>query len=114
LNRRSRAAAAGAAAAALWAAAEPLDRRFFRCDYSDVQLVGLPLHLANGALFGLAWDEARRHVAVSAVTAALVEHTALWPLLGLKHPEIARSPRAFAQGVWRHAVFGYVLGRLAA
>jgi len=26
---------------------------------------------------------------------------------------VVRSPRAFAQGVYRHALFGLVLGRLA-
>jgi hypothetical protein len=111
---RIRAAAAGAAAAAVWAAVEPLDRRLFRCDYSDVALVGLPLHLVNGALFGLAWDELRRRgIRVPAAAAAIAEHTALWPLLALRRPDVVRSPRAFAQGVARHALFGAVLGRLA-
>ena len=113
-RRRVRAAAAGAVAAAVWAAAEPLDRRLFRCDYSDVALVGLPLHLANGAAFGLAWDEARERFGISAVTAAVLEHAALWPLLTLWKPRIGRNPRAFVQGTARHIVFGYVLARLAA
>ena len=112
-RRRVRAAAAGAVAAAVWAALEPLDRRLFRCDYSDVALVGLPLHLVNGAVFGLAWDEAHERYGVSAVSAALVEHAALWPLLALWKPRIGLKPRAFAQGTARHAVFGYLLARLA-
>jgi hypothetical protein len=28
-------------------------------------------------------------------------------------PGVAKSPRAFAQGVYRHVLFGYVLARLA-
>jgi hypothetical protein len=110
---RVRAAAAGVAAAAVWAAVEPLDRRLFRCDYSDVALVGLPLHLVNGGIFGVVWDEARERYGVSAVTAALVEHAALWPVLALWKPKLGRDPRAFVQGLARHALFGAVLQRLA-
>jgi hypothetical protein len=113
-----RAALAGAVAATVWGLQEPLDRRLFGCDYSDVRLVGgLPLHALNGALFGLAFDFVRRRVPADprrlAVVLAVGEHTLLWPLLGVLAPEIARSPRAFAQGVYRHALFGLVLGRLA-
>ena len=69
---RTRAAAAGAGAAALWALQEPVDRRLFGCDYSDVAILGkavtrgrhwrpagLAVHIANGALFGLAFHELR-------------------------------------------------------
>jgi hypothetical protein len=113
-----RAALAGAVAATVWGLQEPLDRRVFRCDYSDVKLVGgLPVHVLNGALFGLAFDFVRRRTTVDqrrlAVALAVAEHTVLWPLLGLLEPNIAKSPRAFAQGVYRHALFGLVLGRLA-
>ena len=113
-----RAALAGAVAATVWGLQEPLDRRVFRCDYSDVRLVGgLPVHALNGALFGLVFDAVRRRVSVDqrklALGLALAEHTALWPLLGLLEPRVARSPRAFTQGLYRHALFGYVLGRLA-
>jgi hypothetical protein len=113
-----RAALAGAVAAAVWGLQEPLDRRLFRNDYSDVRLVGgLPVHVLNGALFGLAFDVVRRRVSLDqrrlALGLALAEHTALWPALGLLEPRVARSPRAFAQGLYRHALFGYVLGRLA-
>ena len=108
---------AGVAAAGVWAALEPFDRRLFRCQYSDVELVSLPVHLANGALFGLAFHEARRRVPVRpqrlALGMALAEHVSLWPLLGLLEPKVARSPRAFIQGGARHALFGFVLGRLA-
>jgi hypothetical protein len=113
-----RAALAGAVAATVWGLQEPLDRRVFRCDYSDVRIVGgLDVHALNGALFGLAFDAVRRRTGVDqtrlAVTLAVAEHTVLWPLLGVFDREVVKSPRAFAQGVYRHVLFGYVLGRLA-
>jgi hypothetical protein len=113
-----RAALAGAIAATVWGLQEPLDRRVFRCDYSDVRLVGgLPVHALNGALFGLGFDFIRRRASMDdrrlAVVLAVSEHTLLWPVLGLFDPKIVRSPRAFAQGLYRHVVFGYVLARLA-
>ncbi|MFL5919296.1 MAG: hypothetical protein ACJ74D_05135 [Gaiellaceae bacterium] len=105
-------------AATVWGLQEPLDRRLFRCDYSDVKLVGgLGVHAFNGALFGVAFDFVRRRTSVDqrrlAIGLALAEHTLLWPVLGLIEPEIVRKPRAFAQGMYRHALFGAVLGRLA-
>jgi hypothetical protein len=113
-----RAALAGAIAATVWGLQEPIDRRIFRCDYSDVRLVGgLHVHALNGALFGVVFDALRRRTQVDerrlAIALAVAEHTVLWPLLGLLEPEVVKSPRAFAQGVYRHALFGYVLGRLA-
>ena len=124
MSARVRAAAAAAAAATLWGLLEPVDRRLFGSDYSDIELVGrgnrslgFVVHAGNGALFGLAFDEARRRVAVDqrrlALGLALGEHVALWPVLLLIDRRVATSPRAFAQGTFRHAVFGLVLGRLA-
>jgi hypothetical protein len=121
---RARAAAAGAVAATVWGLLEPLDRRLFGSDYSDVDLVGLgdrrlgfAIHAANGALFGLGFDVVRQRAAIEprrlAVGLALAEHVALWPLLGVIDRQVATSPRAFAQGAFRHALFGLVLGRLA-
>jgi hypothetical protein len=112
-----RAALAGAIAATVWGLQEPFDRRLFRCDYSDVRLVGgLRIHALNGALFGLVFDTVRKRTRVDerrlAIGLAVVEHTALWPVLGLLVPDVAKSPRAFAQGVYRHVLFGYVLARL--
>jgi hypothetical protein len=112
-----RAALAGAVAATVWGLQEPLDRRLFRCDYSDVRLVGgLHVHALNGAVFGVVFDAVRRRTRVEprrlALTLALVEHTALWPLLGILDRELVKSPRAFAQGTYRHALFGLVLGSL--
>jgi hypothetical protein len=137
---RPRAAAAGAAAAAVWALQEPLDRRVFRHDYSDIALlgklftrgpgwwqVGFAVHCANGVVFGLVFDEARRRIDADqrrlAVAMALGEHLALFGLGALVdryHPARGTpglaslfSKRAFAQATWRHALFGWVLGRLA-
>ena len=136
-----RPAAAGAVAATAWALLEPLDKRILRCDYSDVAVlgkavtrgpawpaVGLALHAFNGAVFGLAYDAARRRVAVEprklALAMALAEHVALYPLsyfVDRYHPArgekgvppLLTNARAFGQATVRHAVFGLVLGRLA-
>jgi hypothetical protein len=119
-----RAAAAGALAATVWGLQEPVDRRLFGCNYSDVKLVGggrrsigFVVHAANGALFGVAFSAVRRRVDVEprrlALCLALTEHVAAWPLLAFVDSELARSPRAFAQGTYRHALFGLLLGRLA-
>ena len=135
-----RAAAAGATAAIVWGAQERLDQRLFGCDYSDIALlgkaidrrrwraVGFAVHAANGAAFGLVYDAARRRVPVEprrlAVAMALAEHVALYPLsyfVDRYHPArgepgvppLLTNSRAFAQATWRHALFGWVLGRLA-
>ena len=140
MTTRRRAAAAGAGAAIAWGLLEPLDRRLFRYDYSDIALLGkavtrgprwrvagFALHAANGAVFGLAFDAVRRKSAVSprrlALALALGEHVALYPLSAVvdrRHPArgeegippLLTSPRAFAQATVRHALFGYLLGRL--
>jgi len=124
MSPRLRAASAGAVATVVWGLQEPFDRRVFGCDYSDVEFlgrgrrsVGFVLHAANGALFGLAFDSVRRRVDVDqrrlALALALAEHVASWPLIGLVDRKLVRSPRAFAQATYRHALFGLVLGRLA-
>ena len=124
MSPRLRAASAGAVATVVWGLQEPFDRRVFGCDYSDVEFlgrgrrsVGFVLHAANGALFGLAFDAVRRRVDVDqrrlALALALAEHVASWPLIGLVDRKLVRSPRAFAQATYRHALFGLVLGRLA-
>lgn len=132
---RLRAAAAGAAAAVAWAAMEPLDRRLFDHDYSDVAmlgkavtrgrlwpLAGLAVHTANGAAFGVALHELRRFRRVTGVQLALIENTALYPLsyvLDRRHPARGTrglaplwSKRGFAQATARHVAFGAVLDRL--
>jgi hypothetical protein len=119
-----RAALAGAVAATVWGAQEPLDRRLFGCDYSDVELlgrgrrsVGFVVHAVNGALFGLVFDALRSRVEVDqrrlALGLALAEHVAVYPLIYFVDRDLLTSPRAFAQETYRHALFGIVLGRLA-
>ena len=141
MTERTRAALAGAAAATAWGLLEPVDRRLFRCDYSDIALLGkavtrgrgwrplgFALHAANGAAFGLAFDAVRQRTGARnqplALGAALAEHLTLYPLayfVDRYHPArgepgvppILRSPRAFAQASARHALFGFLLGRWA-
>lgn len=141
MTGRLRSALAGSAAALVWAAQEPLDQRVLGCDYSDVAVLGkgitrgehwrpagLAFHAANGALFGLAFHEARARMGGDrrrlALGMALAEHCVLYPLCFVidRHhpargepgvPPLLRNPRAFAQATWRHALFGAVLGRLA-
>jgi hypothetical protein len=44
---------------------------------------------------------------------AIGEHTVLWPLIAVVDRKLVTSPRAFAQATYRHALFGFILGRLA-
>src|SRR4249919_448630 len=133
MHPRLRAAAAGSVAALVWGALEPVDRRLFRNDYSDVAVLGkaftrgpgwLPLgfalHALNGAIFGLAYHEVAHRVARNprrlAVELALLEHLALFStgyFVDRYHPArgeagVARmlSAPAFAQATARHTVFG--------
>jgi hypothetical protein len=139
-QRRFRAAAAGAAAATVWALLESIDQRIFRCDYSDIAVLGkgvtrgrhwrsagFALHSLNGAAFGMAFDALRRRMPVDprrlALGMALAEHVSLYPLcyfVDRYHPArgeegvplLLTNRRAFAQATARHAVFGLVLGQL--
>ena len=138
---RARSAGAGSVAALVWALQEPLDQRLLGCDYSDVAVlgkavtrtqgwrkIGLAVHAANGAIFGLAFHELRLRTGIAprrlALAMALAEHLALFPLcffVDRYHPArgeagvppLLANPRAFAQATWRHALFGLVLGGLA-
>ncbi|MEP6909058.1 MAG: hypothetical protein ABI896_01350 [Actinomycetota bacterium] len=141
MHPRWKSTAAGALATVVWGALEPLDMRLLRHDYSDVAVLGkaftrgrmwrplgFAIHAANGAMFGLAFHEARRRVAVDerrlALGMALVEHLTLFPLGALAdrfhpargEPGVAKlfHPRAFVQATARHALFGVLLGRLGA
>ena len=123
----------------VWAALEPLDRRVFQHDYSDVAVLGktftrgrgwLPLgvaiHAVNGVIFGLAYYEIGQRLGGDrrrlALRLALLEHLTLFPLGALVdryHPARGEaglaslfSLRAFGQTTARHALFGKVLGRL--
>jgi hypothetical protein len=141
MTRRARAAAAGAAAATVWGLLEPIDQRLFRCDYSDIALLGkavtrgagwrplgFAIHAVNGVVFGLAYERLRRGSPANprrlAVGMALGEHLALYPLNALVDrlhpargepglPPLLSSPRAFAQATWRHLLFGMLLGTWA-
>jgi hypothetical protein len=140
LQRSLGGAIAGSLAAAVWAAQQPLDKRVFGSDYDDVELlgklvtrgrewplVGLAMHMANGAAFGALYAQARPFVPAPPVAAGLAtglaEHALSWPLVGLvdgHHPARGDMPtlwgnrRALLQATWRHALFGAVLGGLEA
>lgn len=135
-----RAPLAGAVAAVAWGLAEPIDQRVFRCDYSDVAVLGkavtrrhwrsagFALHAANGAAFGALYAALSRRTALPprrlALGLALAEHVGLYPLSGLVDryhpargepgiPPLLTNGRAFAQATVRHACFGALVGRLA-
>ncbi len=133
-----RGALAGGVAAGVWAAQQPLDRAVFGVDYDDTELlgktitrgpawplVGLAMHLGNGALIGAAYAGVASRLPLPSWSrgpiVALAEHLATWPLtiaVDRVHPareelpDLSASWRAFAQATWRHLVFGVVLGEL--
>jgi hypothetical protein len=137
-TRTARGALAGAVAAGVWAAQQPLDKAVFGTGYDDVELlgkavtrgpywapVGVAMHVANGALFGAVYANLAPLVPLPAwargPAAGWVEHVTSWPLSRASdrfHPArkdlepISRNPRAFAQGAWRHLLFGAILGEL--
>jgi hypothetical protein len=129
-------ALAGAVAAAAWAAAEPAARRVFGTPYSDVRLLGrvvsrrwwrpagVAVHLANGAVFGAAFEACGGRGVGAGIVAAQVENLVLWPGMAMVdrfHPDrrtngwppLLGNRRVFAQEVAMHALFGAVLGALA-
>jgi hypothetical protein len=122
-------AAAGAVAAGVWAAQEPLDMKLFGVDYSDPELlakplggsrvVGVPIHLANGAAFGAIYSLVAGRVpgppALKGAAAGMAENLATWPLTRfLPGVQLWGNRRAFWQSVWRHLLFGVLLGVLEA
>jgi xanthosine utilization system XapX-like protein len=125
-TRTLRGALAGTVAAGVWLAQQPLDKRVFRWPHDDAELLGrltgagpragVVLHLSNGALFGAVYSGVAPAVPIPAPLrgplAGLLEHLATWPLTLFAAPDLARSPRAFAQATWRHLLFGAVLGEL--
>jgi hypothetical protein len=135
----ARAALSGAAAATAWGLLEPLDQRILRSDLAVLgkaitrgrgwRQSGFALHALNGAAFGLAYRDVQRRTGIEprrlALALALAEHVGLYPLSWLVDryhpargeagiPPLLDNGRAFAQATVRHAVFGLVLGRLAA
>ena len=125
-------------AAAVWAAQQPVDKRVFRSDYDDVELLGklvtrdagwpaagLAVHTANGALFGAVYAQLRPFLPgpplVSAVIAGMAENFGFWPLTPMvdrfhpardELPRLAGNRRMLAQATWRHLLFALVMGEL--
>jgi hypothetical protein len=140
LQRSVGGAIAGSLAAAVWAAQQPLDKRVFECEYDDVEvlgklvtrgrewpLVGLAIHMGNGAVFGALYSQLRPFLpappVLAGLAAGITEHATSWPLVTLvdvRHPARGEMPelwgnrRALLQATWRHALFGAVLGGLEA
>jgi hypothetical protein len=136
-GRTLRAAAAGVVAAGAWAAVEPALRRVTGGRHSQVRLIGgvvapdgrwreigMGIHLANGAMFGVGFAWLGLDGPVRGALAAEAENALLWPLVGVLdriHPDVrsgawpplARSGSEFAQEVLGHAVFGAVMGALS-
>jgi hypothetical protein len=137
-TRTLKGAVSGAVAASVWALEQPLDKLVFGSGYDDVELLGrtltsgdgwypagLALHIQNGAMFGAIYANVAPVLPLPAPlrgpAAALTEHVALWPLGAVSdrfHPArrqltpLTGNRRAFAQGAWRHLLFGLVLGEL--
>lgn len=136
-----RGAFAGVVAAGAWAAAEPVLARLLRPPpgYSDVRLLGavvtrdgrawrragLAAHLANGAVFGAVFHGLGGRGVRQGLLAAQAENLALWPAMAVVdrlHPDrrsgawppLFGNGRVFAYEAAAHAVFGAVLGGLAA
>jgi hypothetical protein len=134
--RTLRAAGAGVAGAAAWVLAEPVLHRTLGAPHGEVRLVGrllapdrawrsvgLAVHLANGAAFGILFDRLGGRGMRAAVIAAQLENAALWPAMTIVdrlHPDVrsghwpplARNPRVIAHEIAGHLVFGVVLGGL--
>jgi hypothetical protein len=132
-----RGALAGALGAALWAAAEPALGRAFGTPFSDVRLlgrtvtrgrlwpvVGVVLHVGNGAAFGWAFERLGRRGVRHGVIAAEVENVLLWPGMAVVdrfHPDrraaagwprLVTDSRTFGLEATTHALFGATLGAL--
>ena len=136
MRRDIRAAAAGALAAAAWVAAEPAIRRAVGGTHRELRLIsgllapgrggaglGLAVHLANGAAFGVAFRRLGGHGVRRAVLAAQAENAILWPGMAIAdrvHPDVRSGtwPKlltdrgTIAQEIGGHLVFGVVLGAL--
>jgi hypothetical protein len=125
-------------AAGVWALQQPLDRRVFGVRHDDTELLGklvtrgpawpvagMGLHVLNGAAFGAAYSQVAPRLPLPAwargPALAVVEHLATWPMTVVTDrlhparadlPTLAGNPRAFGQSLWRHLLFGAVLGEL--
>src|SRR3954447_14040571 len=100
LQRSIGGAVAGSLAAAVWAAQQPLDKRVFESGYDDLELlgkavtrgrewplVGLAIHMGNGAAFAAVSSQLRPFLpgppVATGLLAGLAEHAASWPLVAL-------------------------------
>jgi hypothetical protein len=136
--RTARGALAGAIAAGAWSVQAQVDMRAFGSSYSDEAVlgkaltrgpawpvVGLGMHLLNGAAFGAAYANVAPRLPLPSwargPALALVEHLTTWPMtvaVDRVHPARDELPalwgngRAFAQSTIRHLVFGVVLDEL--
>ena len=137
-TRTLRGAVCGAVAAAAWGLQQPLDKAVFSSRYDDVELlgrsvtrgeawypIGFALHMSNGAAFGAVYASLAPAMPIPAPlrgpVLALTEHLTLWPLVAVTdrfHPARRELPHlsgnrpAFFQAVWRHLLFGLILGEL--
>jgi uncharacterized protein YndB with AHSA1/START domain len=129
-------ALAGAVAAVIWCRVEPLLQRIFGHPYSDPGLLtaflargrtqrvlDYTVQATAGALFGGLFAHFGGRSARQGVTTAMVENSALVPLLPLidryhpyvrdgRWPPVSRSPRPAAISFGGHALFGALLGIL--
>jgi hypothetical protein len=136
MRRDIHAAAAGAVAAAAWIAAEPRIKRAVGGRHRELRLIsglisparggtglGLAVHLANGAAFGVAFGRLGGHGVRRAVLAAQAENALLWPGMAIAdrvHPDVRSGawpklltdPGTIAQEIGGHLVFGVTLGVL--
>ena len=131
-----RGAAAGAVAAVLWAAVEPTLARAYGTPMTDVRLlgrsvtrgrlwpvVGVALHVGNGAAFGWAFERSGLSGPKQGIVAAEAENLLLWPGMALvdrfhpdrrsgNWPKLLTSGRTFALEATTHGLFGALLGTL--
>jgi hypothetical protein len=129
-----RGAIVGAVAAAIWNGYDPLLKKVFGTPYADSEVLGpfitqgeqewlanLVTHMGGGFAFGWAFERLGGHGVKAGVAAAVVENTALWPLIGLleplhpkrksgEWPPLLTNGRAFAAATVGHAIFGALLG----
>ena len=139
MTRYVRAALAGVAGAFAYLAEQELDRRVANPRSDDLVLlgglvtntasiwrpIGLGLHLAAGAGFGVVFEAVaapllRGPYWLRGIIAGQVENAALWPVVLLVdqfHPAVRSGalarlnrPVYFAQSVLRHVALGAVLG----
>jgi len=125
-------------AAAVWGLQQPADKLVFSSRYDDVELlgkavtrgdtwlpVGFGIHMANGALFGAVYANVAPALPIPPVLRGpligVAEHVALWPLVALTDrlhparedlPKLSGNRSAWLQALWRHLLFGAVLGEL--